>query len=181
MEPQTGQAEKIQQIHRQASAYTEAMVYSLNNQYLTQMQKALVECVYQVPGGAFSYAFLAHIAFAARPSYFIAFLLAGACNAGIAIFLWFSAGPGLAGKTLLFMGGLFAGRISSVINILFAAYLAYRGLWVGAALGLAFAVGLAALIQPSTFIYASLSQGMNAKYSIAKKLFGIKFPFEQQF
>ena len=46
-----------ERIHRKASARTDAMIYSLNNTYMTVPQKAKIEAVYQFPFGVMHYAF----------------------------------------------------------------------------------------------------------------------------
>jgi hypothetical protein len=166
-------------IHRQAAAFAEATVYSLNNNYLTRLEKALVECIYQMPGGVFCYVFLGHLALVEPRSYTTALLYAAICNIALAILLWVSLSPALAKQEFLFIGSFFGGNVASLISIVMAGYLAYKRLWLGAGLGLGCAVGLAAIIEPSTFIYTILSRGMHPKYTIAKKLFGTRFPFEQ--
>jgi hypothetical protein len=163
-----------------ARAYDEASVYSLDNPYMTTPQKAVVEAVVQTPIGAFSYTLLGYLAFVQPPNYMKAFLLAALVNVVVGLGLWFAARPRLAQLGLLLpVGFLFAGRASSVINLLFAGYLGYHRDWIGVAIGVVSAFGLSSLITPSTYLYSAFSHRMHPKYLLGKKIFGLTFPFEQ--
>ena len=160
-------------IHRRAAAFGEASVYSMNNTYLTRIQKAQVEAIFQAPIGLFGYVLLGHLAFVEPRSYIYAYLIAAFCNIAMAIPLWFAAHT-----ALLTVGFFFAGTASTVIDLGLAGYLGYQGAWLGVGLGIAAAFGLLSFVTPSMWIYVILGHGMHPKYRIAKKLFGIRFPFE---
>lgn len=161
-------------IHRHAVAYAEAQTYSLNNNYLTKAQKAQVEAVCQFPIGLFGYLLLGHLAFAEPQSYLTAFIFAAACSAVVAIPWWY-----MANTTIAKAGFLFAGGVTTVIELGFAVYLGYHGYWPAVGIAVASALGLLVMIAPSMWIYSLLSRNMNPKYRIAKKLFGVNFPFEK--
>ena len=163
-----------ERIHRQAAAFAEATVYSMNNIYLTKMQKAYVEEVYQLPIGLFWYILFGHLLFVEPQSYLDAFLVAAVSNVVVAIAWWFASNLRIAN-----LGFLFGGYASTVINFGFAGYLGYQGAWPAAGIAAASATGLLSMIVPSVWIYPILGRGMNPKYRIAKKLFGIEFPFEK--
>ena len=145
----------------------------MNNPYLTRLQKAQVEAIFQLPIGLFGYVLLGHLAFVEPRSYIDAFLIAAFCNIAMAIPLWFAAHT-----ALLTVGFFFAGTASTVIDLGLAGSLGYQGAWLGVGLGVAAAFGLLSFVTPSMWIYNVLGHGMHPKYRIAKKLFGIRFPFE---
>jgi hypothetical protein len=163
-----------ERFHRHAAAYAEAVVYSMNNAYLTREQKAFVEAVYQTPLGVFGYVLLGHLALMKPRSYWIAFLVAAICNAALAVPWWFGANTALAN-----VGFFFGGTVTMVIELGFAAYFGYQGDWLAVGIAIAAAFGLLTLIAPSTWIYNALGRGMHPKYRIAKRLFGLEFPFER--
>jgi hypothetical protein len=163
-----------ERIHRHAAAYAEANVYSMNNAYLTKEQKALVEGVYLTPLGVFGYVLLGHLALVEPRSYWMAYLVAAVCNGALAIPWWLAANT-----TLAKVGFLFAGAVTYVVDLGFAAYFGYQGDWVSVGIAFASAFGLLTLIAPSTWIYTVLGRGMHPKYRIAKRLFGLEFPFER--
>jgi len=163
-----------ERIHRRAAAYAEAVVYSMNNTYLTKLQKALVEAVYQTPLGVFGYMLLGHLALVEPRSYWVAFLVAAICNAVLAVPWWFGANTALAN-----VGFFFGGTATMVIELGFAAYFGWQGDWMACGIAIAAAFGLLTFVAPSTWIYNVLGQGMHPKYRIAKRLFGLEFSFER--
>ena len=172
-EPNPDEAVK-ERIHRHAAAYAEAVVYSMNNAYLTREQKAFVEAVYQTPLGVFGYVLLGHLAFVEPRSYWVAFLVAAICNAVLAVPWWLGANT-----TIARVGFLFAGTVTTVMDLGFAAFFGYQGDWLAVGIAVASAFGLLTLIAPSTWIYNVLGRGLHPKYRIAKRLFGLEFPFER--
>lgn len=156
-----------------AAAYAEATVYSMNNNYLTKFQKALVEGIYQTPIGIFNYALLGYLAFVEPFGYLHAFLIAAVFNIVVAFLVWFAANP-----TIAKLGFICAGTAATIIDLILSGYLAYKGDWIGFGLGVACAFGILSLVTPSLHLYAMLSSKLNPKYQIAKKLFGTRFPFE---
>lgn len=173
-ENQSPVTDKIREdIHRHAAAYAEAMVYSMNNSYLTNVQKAYVESLYQLPLGVFSYSLLAMLAFGKPGNYLEAFLVAAFVSLCFAVTVWVETN-----MTWVKIGFIFVGPAATIINLALAGYLGYQGNWIGVGIGIAAALGFLALIAPSTYVYTILSRGMHPKYTLAKKLFGIRFPFE---
>ena len=177
MSEETDQSSSIdktrEDIHRRAAAYAESAVYSMNNSYLTKVQKAYVESLYQLPLGVFSYSFLAMLAFGKPGNYLEAFLVAAFTSSCFAVAVWVEAS-----MAWVKIGFIFAGPAATLVNLVLAGYLGYQGNWVGVGLGLAAALGVLALIAPSTFLFTIFSRRMHPKYMLAKKLFGIRFPFE---
>ena len=163
-----------ERIHRHAAAYAEATVYSMNNAYLTREQKAFVEAVYQTPLGVFGYTLLGHLALVEPRSYWVAFLVAAFCNAVSSVPWWVGANA-----TLAKVGFFFAGTVTTVIDLGFAAYFGYQGDWLAVGIAVAAAFGLLTWIAPSMWIYNVLGRGMHPKYRIAKRLFGLEVPFER--
>jgi len=158
-----------------------AYVYSLKNTYLSNLQKALVEAVFQVPIGVFGVAWLTYMAVTPPPAYLRGYLFAAAVNLVFAIPLW-AAARAWATRPVLFLPWryVFAGRAASVIDLVFAAYLAYHQRWIAAAIGVGCALWLSTLFAPSLYLYMGLSRRMHPKYAIAKKLFGVRFRFEEE-
>ena len=174
-DPESPSIEKLREdILRRSAAEAEATVYSLSNSYLTANQKSLVEAVYQLPAGVFGYVLLGYLAFIEPRSYITAFLFAAICNAAVSIPWWFVANTNLA-----MMGLAFAGYAAQVIHLGFAIYFGYQGAWLSTGIAVASMFGLLAFITPSLWIYTYLGRGMNPKYRIAKKPFGMTFPFEK--
>jgi len=162
-------------IRKQAKAYSEASVYVLNNEYLTTLQKTYVEGIYQLPGGVFVYALLGYIVFVEPRAYVNAIIFAGVLNSVATILIWFSLN-----ETIARIGGIiFGGSLPSIICLSLAVYMGYQNEWIGFLIGITSASGLTSLIEPSTYLFSILSPSpMHPKYMIAKKLYNIRFPFE---
>lgn len=159
-------------IHQQAAAKAEATVYSLNNPYLTDYQKAQVEVVYQFPLAAFGYTFgVAALAFG--QSFGMSYGIATA----VSLITWIAARY-LPGKAFIYPGFLFAGNISSLISLGLAAWALVESRWWIAGFMVADAVGVASFLTLPMHLWSMTSPGLNAKYAIAKRMFGIRFPFE---
>lgn len=162
-------------VHRQAKAYAEARVYSMNNEYLTKAQKFYVEGIYQTPLGVFDFALLAMLAFGKEGNYLEAYLTAAFVNLCFALAIWAETSISMAK-----LGFIFAGIAHTVACLSLSVYMAIFGNFVGAGIGVACALGLTSFLAPSLWLYNFLGRGMNPKYRIAKKLFGVRFPFEDE-
>lgn len=163
-------------IHREAARYAEAMVYSMNNPYLTRHQKALVEAWYQFPIGLFGYLLLGYLAIKSPEAYLSAFLIAYGIAAAVSLLNWIVSLPT---PILVTLGLLFAGWIETAISLVFMLFFLYHGAWVPAGLAVASACGVLSIVSPTVHLYAMLSRGrMHFKYRFAKRRFGITFPFE---
>lgn len=161
------------EIHFVANARAEASYYSLNNDLLTAEQKAMVEAVYQFPGGAMNYA-IAILTLWMGYSLWEAFLYGS--GVGVVAFL---AARFLPGRLFWPIGLLFGGNGSTVIKLGLAGYAIYLGLYGVAAYIGASAFGLTAFIELPMYLWTfSFGPKMNAKYYIAKRMWNITFPFE---
>lgn len=128
----------------QAAAFAEATVYSMNNNYLTRVQKACVEGIYQFPLGVFDYSLLSMLALGKQDSYLEAFLVAAFVNICFALTIWVEASVSFAK-----LGFLFGGIVNSLFCVSLAAYMAYQSNWIGAAVGIAAALGVLSFLSPS--------------------------------
>lgn len=164
-----------QEIEPKAVAHAEALVYSLNNPYLTLHQKAQVEAVYQFSFGVLSYAF-AGLTLLADQSIGAAYLNASIVGA----VAWLISRYMMVGKLYLPLSVVLAGNGSTLIHLALASYAVWSGRWgVGIALGLE-AFGLLSWAMLPAWLWPMLFGGkMNPKYRIAKRMFGIIFPFER--
>ncbi len=163
------------EINRKAAAHAEATVYSLNNAYLSRVQKAEVEAVYQFSFGIFTYAFAA-LALVADQSFWTAYLNAtfiGALAWGLSRFV-------MVGKVYLPLSLVLAGNGGMLVHLAIAAYALFERRWgVAAFVGLE-AFGLMVMFMLPGWLWPMLFGGrMNPKYRIAKKMFGVEFPFER--
>ena len=164
-----------EEIYRKAAARAEATVYSLQNNYLTTDQKAKVEAVYQFPLGVMHYA-LAFFALWLRYPLWNAFLAASVVGA-----VAFLAARFLPGRLFWTVGLLFGGNISTLIVLALAGVAVWMGLyWVAVYLALA-GFGLTSFVELPMWLWTwSSRQRINAKYGIAKRMFGVTFPFEAE-
>lgn len=162
-----------EEIRRKAAARAEATVYSLNNSYMTQEQKAKVEAVYQFPFGLLDYA-LAFFSLWLKYPMWNAWLAASA----VGIAGWIAA-RFLPGRLFWPIGLVFGGSISTLISIAFAITAVVMGQYgVAIYLGLA-AFGITSIVEVPMWLW-SAGRRMNPKYGIAKRMFGITFPFESE-
>jgi len=160
-------------LHLRASAHAEASVYSLNNPYLIPTQKAAVEAVYQFPLGAMSFAF-GCLALAADQSLMAAYLNASFIGA----LAWALASFGPT-KLISRIGFITGGWVATLIDIALAAWAAYEQRWAVAGIMATTAFGITSIVMSPTWLWSSQGKGMNPKYRIAKRLFGLVFPFER--
>ncbi len=160
--------------HRNAMAYAEANTYSLNNPYLSREQKAGVEAVYQFPLGAFTYS-LGFFALGGGAAFWNAYF--SACMA--CVLAMFACMALMRAKWFVLSGTFFAGSLAMIIHLGIAAYALFEGRsGVAAFVGLQ-AFGLMAFFIPSMWLWpVFVGGGMHPKYRIAKRMFGIVFPFE---
>lgn len=167
--------DKISSYHDMAEAITESQIYSLNNSYMSQKQKAMVEAVYQFPLGTMNY-MIAFIALYGGSSLWTSFFWATI----ISLFAWIAA-RFLPGRLFWPIGLLFGGWGFTLICWTLTAISIAISRWdVGMYLLLA-SFGFTSFIQlPMWLWFIKWNRGkrMNPKYMIAKRMFGVVFPFE---
>jgi len=164
-----------ERIHRQASARAEATVYSLNNTFMTKEQKAKVEAVYQFPIGVMEYA-LACFALWLHYPLWNAYLTASV----VGIVAWCFA-RFLPGRLFWPVGLLFGGNVSTIICLVLAGTSVWMGLYAVAVYLALGAFGVTSFLEvPMWFWARSEKNRMNAKYGIAKRMFGLTFSFEAE-
>jgi hypothetical protein len=159
-----------------AGAHAEACVYSLNNPYLSRMQKGAIEAGYQLPFGAFYYTLILLLIINGVNSWFNAYLVASAISIAFWTISWF-----IPGRFAASIGILFAGSSLTVGCLMLAGVAAYQGLYdvAGIAAVISLAGGFLLLISPPMWLYIMFSKEMNPKYVLAKKMWGLVFPFEK--
>jgi hypothetical protein len=164
-------------IHRNAARHAEAVVYTMNNTYLTRPQKILVEAWFQFPIGVFGYLLMAYLA--VRPAEYVAAFILSYVVAGI-IALVTRIVP-LPERLLVILGLLFAGLSETVVSVAFIAFFLYYNAWGAAVIALGSATGFLSVLSPSMHLYTILSpSGLHCKYAFAKSRFGIVYPFENR-
>lgn len=161
-------------IHRAAAVRAEATVYSLNNTYLTTAQKAELEAVYQFPMGVMHYA-LAFFALWTKYPLWNAWLAA----TGVGAVAWFLARL-LPGRLFWPIGLLFGGNASTLICIVLAITAAVMGHYGAAAYLVLAGIGFTSFIEAPMWMWSIENRRMNSKYLIAKRMFGVTFPFEAE-
>lgn len=160
-------------IHIAGAAHGEATFYRLDNNYLSDAQKARLEVVYQFPSGVMNYA-IAILTLWMGYSLWEAFLYGS--GVGVVAFL---AARFLPGRLFWPIGLLFGGNGSTIIKLTLAGYAIYLGHYGVAAYIGAAAFGLTAFIELPMYLWTfSFGPKMNAKYYIAKRMWNIIFPFE---
>jgi hypothetical protein len=163
-----------EQIHRHAQAHAEATVYSLNNPYLTTTQKWKVEAVFQFPIAVFAYAF-AVFALAQGQSIWMAYVSATIVSAGAWALARF-----LPGKFFYPLSIGFAGGGYTVVCLVLAALAAFQQRWgVAAFMGLS-AFAITSFVAAPMWLWTITAGRLHPKYGIAKRLFGVTFPFEAE-
>lgn len=154
-----------------AEARAEATVYSLNNPYLTQREKVMVEAVYQFPMGVQHFAF-AYFALWMGYSFWEAWLSSTAVGVAAWILARF-----LPGRLFWPIGLVFAGTINTVLILALAVAAIVVGRYGIAAYLAASSFALTSFIEAPMWLWSATRQ-MNPKYLIAKRMFGTTFPFE---
>src|SRR5262249_27531348 len=105
-----------------AGAYAEATVYSLSNPYLSRVQKAQIEAVYQLPLGAFTYALILMLLANGPSGWLNAYLVACAVSIPVWAISWFMPGSFTVG-----IGTFFAGSFSTIGCLALGAVALYQG------------------------------------------------------
>jgi len=159
-------------IDQQGIARAEAAAYSLSNSYLTDNEKAQVEAVFQFPLGAFGFTF-GVVALALGQGFGMSYAIAAA----VSVIAWIGARY-LPGRLFYYPGFLFAGMMGTVISLGFVAWALVESRWWVAGFTAANALGIAAVAMPPIYLWTMSSPRLHAKYAIAKRMFGIRFPFE---
>jgi hypothetical protein len=160
-------------IHRKAAVRAEAIVYSLNNPYLTTKERAMIEAVYQFPLGVLHYAFAFLVLWSEYAS-LDAWLLASV----ISVLAWAIARL-LPGRLFWPVGLIFGGNISSLLCLGLAISTAVTGRYGATAYLFLAGFGITSVVEAPMWLW-SLSRRMNPKYGIAKRMFGTVFPFETE-
>jgi len=157
---------------------TERNTYKLNNPYLNNDEKIIVESWFQLPGNVMFYTFLLLAIYHLYNSMSLIYLF------GIPVFVnllvgwinWYVYNRQLATKLAL---SLFHPVITGILGVVVGVFLYLRGEPL-LALITAF-TGIFSFLFPELHImlYSVLAQkyGMHPKYVFAKKQFGITFPF----
>jgi hypothetical protein len=159
-------------IHLMAAARAEATVYSLQNTYLAARQKAELEAVYQFPLGVFFYAFVA-FTLVVGTGPLSAYILASIISLPAWLFARF-----VAPRWLYYFAFLYAGWTSTVVALGVAVWAGFQQDWITLAFALASIFALDTFIELPMWLWIAASRKMNAKYVLAKKMFGVAFPFE---
>lgn len=159
-----------------AGAYTEASVYSLNNPYLSRMQKVIIKAVFQLLIGVFSYAFIVMLIVNGAGGWFNAYLTASAVSIPFWAISWF-----IPGRFTASLGTFFAGSFCTIGCLVLAGIAAYQGLYVVAGIAAIISIGgnPLLLISPPMWLYNIFSKELDPKYILAKKMWGVIFPFEK--
>ncbi|WP_426034951.1 hypothetical protein [Brevundimonas sp. DC300-4] len=161
-----------------ANAHAEASVYTLNNPYLTAFEKAQVEAIYQFPIGVMGFSFGALALFGEQSLYF-AYL-----NSSFHGFLAWVVARYKPGNLVPPLGFITGGWVMTIINLALAGYALYLERWgVAAFMGLS-AFGITSAVMLPLWLWhlderrLPAGQRMHAKYLIAKRRWGMSFPFE---
>jgi len=163
-----------EELEAEARSQAESRVYSLNNPYLSDHQKAIVEAIYQMPLGVFDFILLGHFAFAPQnASYVDPFIYAAAGSLVVGALAWH-----FMSTTIATIGFAFCGPVGRAVKLALTGYLLANTNWVGVAIGVVAMTGLTSIVAPSTWLYNMKAGGMHPKYRIAKRLFDVVFPFE---
>lgn len=150
----------------------EARLYSLNNQYLTQRQKDMVEVVYQFPLVVQHYA-LALFCLWMNYSLWHSWLW----STGVGIAAWMLA-IFLPVRWLWPVGLVFSGKGSTLLTLAFSVTAVVMRQYSIATYLAAASLALTSFIEAPLWMWSASSR-MHPKYVIAKRIFGTKFPFEK--
>lgn len=170
----------------------EANNYQLNNNYLTQTQKAQIELIYQMPLGLGESVFIFYLTLLGA-SNFEMIKTAYFYTAPVAFVLGLLSWKSLTNEPLRkivfglgFLGTLWGHRFIT-LSLAAAAY--FTGHLYIAIYSLISAIGISGIVStifnPAMYIFliggtleTDKNSRMHFKYVMAKKLWGIKFPFE---
>jgi len=168
-------------IDQQATAYAEANVYSLDNNYLSQDQKLEVELWYQLPGNVMFLSFILVAIWSVLIGPLSWSMIIGipfAVNVTVGLLNW-----QFYNKSFLFK--LYRTALHSwtlyLVGFSAAAFLFYKGAIVLAIISLVAPLGLLAFVEPHLFFYPMLTKQyrMHPKYAFFKKFYEVEFPFEE--
>lgn len=169
------------------AAYVEAGSYRIDNLYFSRQEKAIIESVFGFPQGIFVYSFFYFIAFLNLDflkSYIISSILSAFA---VPISLNFR------GMWIVLVGSIFyAGNFSIITELGLVLYLYFHGMQKYAILFVSFPLIVGNFLIPSFYLWNILYsripiagsskkiRGINPRYIIGKKLFGVSFPFEEK-
>ena len=71
------------------------------------------------------------------------------------------------------------GWVATILQLGVAGYFAYSGWWGATAVAVLAAVGLLSFIVPMMLLWNIGSGGLHPKYRLAKRMYGLTFPFER--
>lgn len=164
-----------------AANWANANTYCLTNPYLTKEQKAFVECWSETPESAFTWVILMAPLWSSSPSLWHHIVAAAAFS--IVISLVFGLFPS---KALVFpLGFIAAGNVGMLIRLCLIGYCFYSGWnWYGL-YGIVSLFGIGTIVAPGMWIQCFFGYAggmkMNPKYAIAKRVYGVQYPFENRF
>lgn len=151
---------------------TEAMIYSLGNEYLDVKQKAKVEYIFQLPIGILHYT-LIFCSMYLEYNFWISFIVSSFIGS-----IAFIAARLLSGHALWPAGILFGGNLHTVVCLIFAGIGVWHGEYIVAAYLALASFGLTMFVEAPAILWSLTSRKMNPRYGIAKRMFDIEFPFE---
>lgn len=156
-----------------ARAKAEGLTYSMANPYLTPIQKAQVEAVYQFPLGVMGIAF-SLLTLVAHQS-----ILNGYLNASFVGFLAWLAARYLPGRLFFIPVSIVTGGWGqTIIQLAFAGFALWQQRWALAAILMASAFGLTSPVELPMWLWHMAAGGIHAKYAIVRRMFGPVFPFQ---
>jgi hypothetical protein len=157
----------------------EALIYSLNNSYLTLSQKTEVEMWYQLPGYVMIWIFIimAITSVYIPLTWFVIVGVSLTVNFLVGIINWY-----FYNKKLIFFLYLSVLHRFVIYLICFstAGFLIYHGALVLAIVPLLAPFGLLSIVEPHIYIYSFIGQKqrLHPKYLFFKKRYGMTFSFE---
>jgi hypothetical protein len=171
--------EEGERVARKARATAEAMVYTLDNPYLTRAQKDEVERWFQLPGELMALSLLTCTVVAqfVPVRWFLILGVPVAVNLASGILNWWCYHPGVV-RTL--WGTLVHPLLMYGITLVAAVFLLYERAFLWAALVVAAKFGLAFFLEWHIALYSMLAvnHDIHFKYLFFKRYYGVQFPFE---
>ena len=168
------------ELKKKAHNRAEANIYSLNNYYLTSLEKQEVELWYQLPGNIMLYAFvITAVCSVYNPipwSKIIGIPLIVSFVVGI--FNWYFYNKKLVYNLYL---TVLHSWVLYLVGIGAAIFLFFKGAIVLAVISLVAPFGLLAIVEPSIYFYSLLAHRykMHPKFAFFKKEYDHVFPFEK--
>jgi hypothetical protein len=170
----------------------EANRYELNNNYLTQKQKAEIELIYQMPLGLGESVFILYLILLGASNFDMvqtAYFYSAPVAFILGLLSWKSLTNQPVRRIIFGLGILGAHWGHTIISILLAVFAYFTGHMYIAIYAIISAIGISSLIgsflNPAMYVYliggameTTKDSRMHFKYVMAKKMWGTKFPFE---